>query len=73
MLSLLGTLATKVQVLPDPIDITFVPALAGIGAGVFVLVALLIGAGPNRAAIYGLRWGALVGTCTYLLALARVL
>lgn len=72
MLSLLGTLATKVQVLPDPIDITFVPAVAGIG-GVFVLVALLIGADPNRAAIYGLRWGALVGTCTYLLALARVL
>ncbi len=48
MLSLLGTLATKVQVLPDPIDITFVPAVAGIGAGVFVLVALLIGAGERK-------------------------
>ncbi len=71
--TVVGTLGAKVQVLPDPIDITFVPAVAGVGAGVFVLVALLTEADPNRAAIYGLRSGALVGTCIYLVALTGVL
>ena len=64
-----AAIGATARLLPDPIDVTFVPAAAALGYGSGAFVAILAAKNGRRGGEIGAAIGALVGCLIYLGAL----
>jgi hypothetical protein len=65
--------ATVARLLPDTIDITFIPAFAAVAAGAGVVLAFVTRTDPVFGARRGAALGAAIAIAIYLAALAGLL